>query len=94
LARTQLVAGDNDLLAPLKLRRRTFDDDACRVDSRHMRQLTDDARVSLRGEGILVIQRGVMHADQHVAQRQICEGPPGQPALDLTSVIFFNQETG
>ena len=71
MAGAEFVAGDEHFIAGAKAGRSAFDDRAGAIDARHVRKRAHDARMSLAGKRVLVIERRIGDANQHVAGGQL-----------------------
>ncbi|SAJ33987.1 Uncharacterised protein [Enterobacter cloacae] len=67
----QVVAGDDHLVTGRELGHRGLGDHTGGIDAGGMRVLAGHPAVAAGGQRILVVQRGILHADQYVARRQV-----------------------
>ena len=76
MAGAKIVAGDDDLIPGSVIRRRTFLYRAGTIDARHMWQSSDNTRMTLRRQRVLIVQRRIRDTNQDLAGRQLVDIQP------------------
>ena len=94
MAGAQLVAGDEHFVAGSIIGRRAFRHRARAIDARHVRKRANDARMPLSRQCVLVVERRVGDANQHVAGRQIVQRDLLDAGRELAVGILADHERG